>query len=172
MVSLVLCCVLFLGWSKFLLVRLIERVCFFRLFEWLVAEKASEFHPGLRWQSFLLFMDAFWFFSHSKRCTQSAKCFGFFFEKCTLALFETRCTFLSFSFIKCWDVYKRKNFGKIKHRLFHGRVGRGVGSILDLTSQTTLYACLQSLDVMQINLWRQIGNRPIPVLTRSWDKWW
>ena len=78
------------------------------------------------------------------------------YSKCTLALFETRCTFLSFFFIKCWDVYK--------HRLFHGRVGRCVGSVLDLTSQTTLYACLQGLDVMQINLWRQIGNRPIPVL--------
>lgn len=77
----------------------------------------------------------FIFFSLKTMYSKCKMFFFFFFEKCTLALFETRCTFLSFSFIKCWDVYKRKNFGKIKHRLFHGRVGRGVGSILDLTSR-------------------------------------
>ena len=43
--------------------------------------------------------------------------------------------------------------------------------ILDLTSQTDLHACLQRVNAMQISFWRQIKNRPTPLLTRSCTKW-
>ena len=41
---------------------------------------------------------------------------------------------------------------KSGHHLFHDRASKGYGSILDLTSQTSLHACLQRLTTMQIGL--------------------
>ena len=52
---------------------------------------------------------------------------------------------------------------KSGHQLFHDWASKEYGSIPGLMSQTYLHACLQRLNTMQISLWRQTGNRPIPL---------
>ena len=52
---------------------------------------------------------------------------------------------------------------KSGHHLSHNRASKGYGSIPWLTSQTSLLACLQRLNTMQIGLWHQTRNRPIPL---------
>ena len=49
------------------------------------------------------------------------------------------------------------------HQLFHDRASKGYGSIPDLTSQTSLHACLRRLTTMQISLRCQIKNTPMPL---------
>ena len=56
--------------------------------------------------------------------------------------------------------------------MFYDRTSKEYGSIPGLTSQTSLHACLQRLSMMQISLWRQKRNRPMPILARSWNRWW
>lgn len=48
---------------------------------------------------------------------------------------------------------------------------KGRGSIPDLTSRTDLHAIKSLQTCMQNSLWRQIRNRPMPLLTRSCTKW-
>ena len=52
---------------------------------------------------------------------------------------------------------------KSGHHLSHDRVSKGYGSISCLTSKTSLHACLQRLNTMQISLWHQTRNRPMPL---------
>ena len=52
---------------------------------------------------------------------------------------------------------------KSGHHLSHDRVSKGYGSTPCLTSQTSLHACLQRLNTMQISLWHQTRNRPMPL---------
>ena len=52
---------------------------------------------------------------------------------------------------------------KSGHHLSHDRASKGYGSIPCLTSQTSLHACLQRLNTMQITLWHQTRNRPMPL---------
>ena len=85
----------------------------------------------------------------------------FFHSNKSLHLFDTHCAFLSlfnpnFAFLQAVKVTKSG------HHLAHDQVGR-MGSILALTSQTSLHACLQRLNTMQISLWHRARNRPIPI---------
>ena len=52
---------------------------------------------------------------------------------------------------------------KSGHHLLRDRTSKGYGSILGLTSQTSLHACLQRLHTMQRSLWHQPRNRPMPL---------
>ena len=75
----------------------------------------------------------------------------FFTLNNSLHLFETDCAFLP-HFSPSLDyslAVKVKNFG---YHLFHGRASKGYGSIPGLMPQTSLHACLQRLNTMQISL--------------------
>ena len=50
------------------------------------------------------------------------------------------------------DLLKAVKVTKSGHRLSHDRASKGYGSIPCLTSQTSLRACLQRLNTMQISL--------------------
>ena len=80
----------------------------------------------------------------------------------SLHLFETHCTFLHL-FSPNLDFLQAVKVTKSDHHLFHDRASKGYGSIPGLMSQTYLHACLQRLNTMQISLWRQPRNRPIPL---------
>ena len=51
---------------------------------------------------------------------------------------------------------------KSGHHLLYDWASKGYGSIPGLTSQTSLHACLQ-ITTMQISLWHQPRNKPIPL---------
>ena len=55
------------------------------------------------------------------------------------------------------------HFAKSGHHLSHSRASKGYGSIPGLASQTSLHACLQRLNTMQISLCHQTRNRPTPL---------
>ena len=80
----------------------------------------------------------------------------------SLHLFETHCVFLPL-FSPNLDFLPAVKVTKSDHHLFHDRASKGYGSIPGLMSQTYLHACLQRLNTMQISLWRQPRNRPIPL---------
>ena len=77
----------------------------------------------------------------------------------SLHLFDTHCAFLPI-FNPNLDFLQAVKSG---HHLVHDWVSKGYGSIPGLTSQTSLHACLQRLNTMQISLWHQTRNRPIPL---------
>ena len=80
----------------------------------------------------------------------------------SLHLFETHCTFLP-PFNPNLDFLQVVKVTKSGHHLSHDRASKGYGSIPGLTSQTSLHACLQRLNMMQISRWHQTRNRPIPL---------
>ena len=81
-------------------------------------------------------------------------------------LFETHCAFLCL-FSPNLDFLQAVKVKKSAHHLFHERASKGYGSIPGLMSQTSLHACLQRLNTMQISLCRQPRNRPMPLITSS-----
>ena len=83
----------------------------------------------------------------------------------SLHLFEMHCTFLPL-FNPNIDLLQAVKVTKSGHHLSHDRASKGYGSIPCLMSQTSLHACLQRLNTMQISLWHQTRNRPLP-LTNS-----
>ena len=60
------------------------------------------------------------------------------------------------------DLLQAVKVTKSGHHLSHDRASKGYGSTPCLTSQTSLHACLQRLNTMQISLWRPSRNRTIP----------
>ena len=74
-------------------------------------------------------------------------------------LFEMHCAFLPL-FNPNIDLLQAVKVTKSGHHLSHDRASKGYGSIPCLTSQTSLHACLQRLNTMQISLWHQTRNRP------------
>ena len=52
---------------------------------------------------------------------------------------------------------------KSSHHLFHDRASKGHGSIPGSTSLTSVYTRLERLTAMQIRLWRQTRNKPMPL---------
>ena len=78
----------------------------------------------------------------------------------SLHLFDTHCTFLP---LFNPDFLQFVKLTKSGHHLFHDRASMGYGSIPGLTSQTSVHACLQRLNMMQIRPWRQTRNRPMPL---------
>ena len=69
----------------------------------------------------------------------------------SLDLFETHCAFLPL-FNPNIDLLQVVKVTKSGHHLSHDRASKGYGSTPCLTSQTSLYACLQRLNTMQISL--------------------
>ena len=63
--------------------------------------------------------------------------------------------------------YRLPNIRKGKYHLVHDGVRRGVGLFL-----IWRHKLIQRLNAMQISLWRQIKNRPTPLLSRSCTKWY
>ena len=89
---------------------------------------------------------------------------SFFRLNKSLNLFETHCAFLPlFNPNTCIAPFLSVKITKSGHHLSHDRASKGYGSIPCLTSQTSLHACLQRLNVMQISLWHQKRNRPMPL---------
>ena len=89
----------------------------------------------------------------------------FFRSNKSLHLFETHFTFLP-RFNPNLDFLQVVKVTKSGHHLLHDRASKGYhGSIPGLTSQTSLHACLQRLNTMQISLWHQTRNRPMPFTT-------
>ena len=80
----------------------------------------------------------------------------------SLHLFEMHWTFLPL-FNPNIDPLQAVKVTKSGHYLSHDRASKGYGSIPCLTSQTSLHACLQRLNTMQISLWHQTRNRPMPL---------
>ena len=80
----------------------------------------------------------------------------------SLHLFETHCAILPL-FNPNVDLLQAVKVTKSGHHLSHDRASKGYGSIPCLTSQTSLHACLQRLNTMQISLWHQTRNRPMPL---------
>ena len=76
--------------------------------------------------------------------------------------FETHCAILPL-FNPNIDLLQAVKVTKSGHHLSHDRASKGYGSIPCLTSQTFLHACLQRLNTMQITLWYQTRNRPMPL---------
>ena len=68
-------------------------------------------------------------------------------------LFEMHCAFLPL-FSRNFDFLQAVKVTKSSHHLFHDRAGKRYmyGSIPGLMSQTSLHACLQRLDTMQISV--------------------
>ena len=89
----------------------------------------------------------------------------------SLHLFEMHCAFLPLLNPNI-DLLQAVKVSKSGHHLSHDRASKGYGSTPCLTSQTSLHACLQRLNMMQISLWRQTRNRPMPLLARSCERWW
>ena len=79
-----------------------------------------------------------------------------------LHLFETHCAFLPLVNPNT-DLLQAVKVMKSGHHLSHDRASKGYGPIPGLTSQTFLHACLQRLNTMQISLWHQTRNRPMPL---------
>ena len=77
-------------------------------------------------------------------------------------MFEMLCAFLPL-FNPNIDLLQAVKVTKSGHHLFHDWESKGYGSIPCLTSQTSLHACLQRLNTMQISLWHQKKNRPMPL---------
>ena len=69
----------------------------------------------------------------------------------SLCLFETHCEFLPL-FNQNIDLLQAVEVTKSGHHLSHDRASKGYGSTPCLTSQTSLHACLQRLNTMQISL--------------------
>ena len=88
----------------------------------------------------------------------------FFRSNKSLHLFETHFTFLP-RFNPNLDFLQVVKVTKSGHHLLHDRASMGYGSIPGLTSQSSLHACLQRLNTMQISLWHQTMNRPMPFTT-------
>ena len=88
------------------------------------------------------------------------KCF--FRSNKSLHLFNTHCAFLPL-FNPNLDFLQAVKVTKSGHHLAHDRASKGYGSISCLMSQTSLHACLQRLNTMQVSLWHQTRNRPIPL---------
>ena len=86
----------------------------------------------------------------------------FFCSNKSLHLFDTHCAFLPL-FNPNLNFLQAAKVTKSDHHLSHDWASKGYGSILGLTSQNSLHACLQRLNTMQISLWRQTRNRPIPL---------
>ena len=80
----------------------------------------------------------------------------------SLHLFETHCAFLPLVNPNI-DLLQAVKVTKSGHHLSHDRSSKGYGSTPCFTSQTSLHACLQRLDTMQISLWHQTRNRPMPL---------
>ena len=78
-----------------------------------------------------------------------------------LRLFKTHCAFLPL-FNPNLDFLQAVKVTKSGHHLLLDRASKGYGSIPGLTSQTSLHACLQRLNTMQISLWHQTRNRSMP----------
>ena len=87
---------------------------------------------------------------------------SFFRLNKSLHLFETHCAFLPL-FNTNIDLLQAAKVTKSGHHLSHDRASKGYGSTPCLTSQTSLHACLQRLNTMQISLWHQTRNRPMPL---------
>ena len=66
-------------------------------------------------------------------------------------LFGTHCDVLPL-FNPILDFLQAVKVTKSGHHLSHDRASKGYGSISGLTSQTSLHACLQKLNTMQISL--------------------
>ena len=75
----------------------------------------------------------------------------FFRSNKTLHLFEKHCAFLP-PFKPNRDFFQVVKVTKSGHHLSHDRASKGYGSIPCLASQTSLHACLQRLNTMQISL--------------------
>ena len=75
----------------------------------------------------------------------------FFRSSKSLHLFETHCAFLPL-FNPNLDFLQAVKVTTSGHHLSHDRASKGYGSIPGLTSQTSLHACLQRLNTMQISL--------------------
>ena len=86
----------------------------------------------------------------------------FFRSNKSLHLFKRHCAFLPL-FDPNLDFLKAVKVTKSGHHLLHEWASKGYGSIPGLTSQTSLHACLQRLNMMQISLWHQTRNRPMPL---------
>ena len=80
----------------------------------------------------------------------------------SLHLFEMHRTF-SPLFNPNIDLLQAVKVTKSGHQLSHDRASKGYGFIPCLTSQTSLHACLQRLNTMQISLWHQTKNRSMPL---------
>ena len=85
----------------------------------------------------------------------------FFCSNKSLHLFKAHCAFLPL-FNPNLDFLQAVKVTKFGHHLLHDQASKGYGSIPRLTSQTSLHACLQRLNMMQISLWHQTRNRPMP----------
>ena len=88
------------------------------------------------------------------------KCF--FHSSKSLHLFEMHCTFLP-PLNPNLDYLQAVKVMKSAHHLSHDQASKGNGSIPGLTSQTSLHVCLQRLKTMQISLWHQTRDRPMPL---------
>ena len=86
---------------------------------------------------------------------------NFFRLNKSLHLFETHCAFLPL-FNPNIDLLQALKVTKSGH-LSHDRASKGYGSTPCLTSQTSFHACLQRLNMMQVSLWHQTRNRPMPL---------
>ena len=77
----------------------------------------------------------------------------FFRSNKSLHLFETHCAFLPL-FNSNLDFLQAVKVTKSGHYMYlsQDRASKGYGSIPCLTSQTSLHACLQRLNTMQISL--------------------
>ena len=90
----------------------------------------------------------------------TSKCFFRLNE--SLHLFETHCAYLSLLNPNL-DFLQAVKVTKSGHHLLQDQASKGYGSIPGLTSQASLHASLQRLTTMQISLWRQTRNRPMPL---------
>ena len=86
----------------------------------------------------------------------------FFRSNKSLHLFETHCAVLSL-FNPNLDFLQAVKATESGHHLSYDLASKGYGSIPGLTSQTSLHTCLQRLNLMQISLWHQARNRPMPL---------
>ena len=75
----------------------------------------------------------------------------FFCSNKSLHLFDTDCAFLRL-FNPNLDFLQAVKVTKSGHHLAHNRASKRYGSIPGLPSQTSLHACLQRLNTMQVSL--------------------
>ena len=75
----------------------------------------------------------------------------FFRSSRSLYLFDTHCAFLPLFNLNL-DFLQAVKVTKSGHHLSHDRASKGYRSFPGLTSQTSLHACLQRLNTMQISL--------------------
>ena len=86
----------------------------------------------------------------------------FFRSNKYLHLFKTHCAFLPLFNLNL-DFLQAVIVTKSGHHLLHDRASKGYGSIPGLRLQTSLHARFQRLNTMQISLWHQTRNRPMPL---------